>query len=130
MKSELAYSVPRLKRLLPRFRKLRIGVLGDLMLDRYVMGEASRLSPEAPVPVVNYESQEEFAGGAGNVAANIAALGAYVELFGAIGGAQESKRHAGKSTKDFSGRSWSRRCGRGLERQASVTGELLPMPIE
>jgi len=79
------------KRLLPRFRKLRIGVLGDLMLDRYLWGHASRLSPEAAVPVVDFESQSDCLGGAGNVAANLAALGAHVEVFGIIGGATKKK---------------------------------------
>jgi len=85
MKSELANAVPRLKRLLPRFRKLRIGVLGDLMLDRYVWGNANRLSPEAAVPIVDYVSEQDCPGGAGNVAVNVAALGARVEVFGVIG---------------------------------------------
>jgi len=86
MKSQIVNSVPRLKRLLPRFRKLRIGVLGDLMLDRYVWGNANRLSPEAAVPVVDYVSEQDCPGGAGNVAVNIAALGAQVEVFGVVGG--------------------------------------------
>jgi len=55
------------------------------MLDRYLWGTATRLSPEAPVPVVDFVSQSECLGGAGNVAANLAALGARVEMFGAIG---------------------------------------------
>src|SRR5271155_2715404 len=78
-------SVVRLRRVIPRMRGKRIGVLGDLMLDRYMWGTASRLSPEAAVPVVDFVEQSECLGGAGNVAANIAALGAKVEAFGAIG---------------------------------------------
>src|SRR5215831_8898684 len=78
-------SLPRLKRLLPRLKGRRIGVLGDLMLDRYLWGTASRLSPEAAVPVVDFIEQSECLGGAGNVAANLAALGARVEAFGVIG---------------------------------------------
>ena len=74
-----------LKRLLPRLRGKRIGVVGDLMLDRYLWGTASRLSPEAAVPVVDFVEQSECLGGAGNVAANLAALGARVEVFGVIG---------------------------------------------
>jgi rfaE bifunctional protein kinase chain/domain len=66
-------------------RGKRIGVLGDLMLDRYLWGTASRLSPEAAVPVVDFVDQNECLGGAGNVAANIAALGGKVEAFGVIG---------------------------------------------
>jgi len=78
-------SVRRLKRLIPRLRGKRIGVLGDLMLDRYLWGTASRLSPEAAVPVVDFAEQSECLGGAGNVAANLAALGAKVEAFSVIG---------------------------------------------
>ena len=78
--------VPRLKRLVPRLRGKRVGVVGDLMLDRYLWGTASRLSPEAAVPVVDFVEQSECLGGAGNVAANLAALGARAEIFGVIGG--------------------------------------------
>lgn len=85
MSTNIAEAIPRLKRLIPRLRSKRIGVLGDLMLDRYLWGTASRLSPEAPVPVVDFVEQSEFLGGAGNVAANIAALGASVEAFGVTG---------------------------------------------
>ncbi len=85
MSTNVAEAVPRLKRLIPRLRGERIGVLGDLMLDRYLWGTASRLSPEAAVPVVDFVEQSECLGGAGNVAANIARLGARVEAFGVIG---------------------------------------------
>jgi bifunctional ADP-heptose synthase (sugar kinase/adenylyltransferase) len=79
MKTELARAVPRLKRLLPAFRKIRIAVVGDLMLDRYLWGTVSRISPEAAVPVVDFVSQNDFLGGAGNVASNLAGLGARVQ---------------------------------------------------
>jgi D-beta-D-heptose 7-phosphate kinase/D-beta-D-heptose 1-phosphate adenosyltransferase len=69
------------------------------MLDRYVWGEATRLSPEAAVPVVNYMSQQDCPGGAGNVAMNIAALGGHVEVFGVVGGLPDAKARAGKSKK-------------------------------
>ena len=85
----------RLKRVIPRLRGKRIGVLGDLMLDRYLWGTASRLSPEAAVPVVDFVEQSECLGGAGNVAANLSALGARVECFGAIG-----TDEAGKDLRD------------------------------
>lgn len=85
MSTNIADAVPRLKRLIPRLRGKRIGVLGDLMLDRYLWGTASRLSPEAAVPVVDFVEQSECLGGAGNVAANIAAFGARVEAFGVTG---------------------------------------------
>lgn len=85
MTTPLAHSVARLKRLIPRLRGKRVGVLGDLMLDRYLWGTSSRISPEAPVPVVDFVDQNECLGGAGNVAANLAALGAKVEAFGVLG---------------------------------------------
>jgi rfaE bifunctional protein kinase chain/domain len=99
MHPDYASSIPRLKRLLPRFRKIHIGVLGDLMLDRYLWGTANRLSPEAAVPVVDFASQSDCLGGAGNVAANLAGLGAHVEAFGVIGG----KNAAGKLRDDEPG---------------------------
>ena len=105
MPSDFANSIPRLTRLLPRFRKMHIGVLGDLMLDRYLWGTASRLSPEAPVPVVDFASQSDCLGGAGNVAANLAALGAHVELFGVVGGTgSKEKQGRQKLLDDEAGR--------------------------
>ncbi|MCL6481432.1 MAG: bifunctional hydroxymethylpyrimidine kinase/phosphomethylpyrimidine kinase [Firmicutes bacterium] len=75
----------RLARLLHALRGRRVGVLGDVMLDRFLWGTATRLSPEAAVPVVDFVQQSDCLGGAGNVAANLAALGARVELFGVVG---------------------------------------------
>jgi rfaE bifunctional protein kinase chain/domain len=92
MKPELLPSIPRLLRLLPGFRKIRIGVLGDLMLDRYLWGTATRLSPEAAVPVVDFVSQSDCLGGAGNVAANLSGLGAQVDAFGVIGAETNTSR--------------------------------------
>ena len=85
MSDPVQESLPRLKRLLPKLKSRRIGVVGDLMLDRYLWGTASRLSPEAAVPVVDFAEQSECLGGAGNVAANLASLGARVEAFGLVG---------------------------------------------
>jgi rfaE bifunctional protein kinase chain/domain len=73
------------------FRGRRIGVAGDFMLDRYVWGSATRLSPEAPVPVVDFMNESQVLGGAGNVAANLAALGAAVFSFGLIGEDEEGR---------------------------------------
>ncbi len=70
---------------IPNFRDVRILVAGDVMLDRYWHGDAGRISPEAPVPVVRVETEEWRAGGAGNVALNIASLGGQVSLFGVVG---------------------------------------------
>lgn len=63
----------------------RVLVAGDIMLDAYLMGDADRISPEAPVPVVRIESERYLLGGAGNVARNIAALGGVATLAGAVG---------------------------------------------
>jgi len=71
--------------MLPDFSQARILVVGDLMLDRYWHGSTSRISPEAPVPVVKVESEDIRAGGAGNVALNAAALGAKVGLLALTG---------------------------------------------
>ncbi len=65
--------------------KLRVLVVGDLMLDRYLWGNVSRISPEAPVPIVDIEKSESRPGGAANVALNVSKLGAQVSLCGIIG---------------------------------------------
>lgn len=70
---------------IPQFNSAHVLVLGDVMLDRYWMGDTSRISPEAPVPVVKVDDIEERAGGAGNVAINIAALGANASVVGLTG---------------------------------------------
>jgi len=70
---------------LPHFSNARILIIGDVMLDRYWHGTTSRISPEAPVPIVHINQQEERPGGAGNVALNIAALGAQATLIGMTG---------------------------------------------
>ena len=69
---------------LPSFDKT-VTVIGDVMLDRYWYGDSSRISPEAPVPVVNVKSREDRAGGAANVALNIRSLGAKCHLIGIVG---------------------------------------------
>ncbi len=71
--------------LLEGMRGLRVLVVGDLMLDRYVYGTVDRVSPEAPVPVVRVEAERHAAGGAANVAANVTALGATCHLVGCVG---------------------------------------------
>jgi rfaE bifunctional protein kinase chain/domain len=68
-----------------RLREARVLVAGDVMLDRYWFGEVSRISPEAPVPVVRITRMEERPGGAANVARNAAALGAAVQLLAVVG---------------------------------------------
>ncbi|MDH5393681.1 MAG: bifunctional D-glycero-beta-D-manno-heptose-7-phosphate kinase/D-glycero-beta-D-manno-heptose 1-phosphate adenylyltransferase HldE [Gammaproteobacteria bacterium] len=70
---------------IPDFSKARVLVVGDVMLDRYWSGDSSRVSPEAPVPIVNIKQAVDRAGGAANVALNIASLGASVTLAGIVG---------------------------------------------
>jgi D-beta-D-heptose 7-phosphate kinase/D-beta-D-heptose 1-phosphate adenosyltransferase len=60
-------------------------VIGDVMLDRYLIGDVSRISPEAPVPVVLLKSQHDRAGGAANVAANLTLLGIKTHIIGCVG---------------------------------------------
>lgn len=75
----------RLLPIIPRFRDCRVAVLGDLMLDAYVWGRASRLSQEAPVPVVRADRDTTAPGGAANVVRNLVSLGARSHAFGLVG---------------------------------------------
>jgi D-beta-D-heptose 7-phosphate kinase/D-beta-D-heptose 1-phosphate adenosyltransferase len=74
-----------LQALLARASSLRIACVGDLMIDRYVYGDVSRVSPEAPIPVMARKSEAVMLGGVGNVARNVAALGAVAALAGVVG---------------------------------------------
>jgi D-beta-D-heptose 7-phosphate kinase/D-beta-D-heptose 1-phosphate adenosyltransferase len=74
-----------LHRAVDAFHQARILVLGDIMLDRYLWGKVSRISPEAPVPVVDIQYETEMLGGAANVISNIFSLGARPTLCGVIG---------------------------------------------
>ncbi len=77
--------------IIENFKKIKVLVIGDVMLDRYWWGNVSRISPEAPVPVVNLKKTSLVVGGAANVAANIKGLGAEVFLIGAIGCDEEAE---------------------------------------
>ena len=77
--------VKHLGRALDRLRGCRVVVVGDVMLDEYLKGEVSRISPEAPVPVLEVKSHEYTLGGAANAAANIQALGGATTLIGVVG---------------------------------------------
>jgi rfaE bifunctional protein kinase chain/domain len=81
-----------LQALLARARGGAVLVVGDLMLDHFVMGRVERISPEAPVPVVQFEQESYRLGGAANVAQNVAALGGVVEIAGLIGGDAEGQQ--------------------------------------
>ena len=80
------------RRLFERMRDKRILVVGDVMLDEWVWGTVSRISPEAPVPVVAVNDHSFTLGGAGNVANNLRAIGAHVVFAGAVGDDAEGHR--------------------------------------
>jgi rfaE bifunctional protein kinase chain/domain len=73
------------KQIFKRFASVKIGVIGDVMLDTYWWGQVDRISPEAPVPVVRVDRREQRIGGAANVALNLASLGAPVTVFSVLG---------------------------------------------
>jgi D-glycero-beta-D-manno-heptose-7-phosphate kinase len=75
----------RAEEILTNARRCRIAVLGDVMLDEFIWGDVTRISPEAPVPVVNIQRESTHLGGAANVLANIAALGASARVIGVVG---------------------------------------------
>ena len=77
------------ERIVHEWPRKRVLVLGDVMLDRYIWGEVSRISPEAPIPIVQATHESEQPGGAANVAMNIAKLGAHATLVGFSGGDQD-----------------------------------------
>jgi D-beta-D-heptose 7-phosphate kinase/D-beta-D-heptose 1-phosphate adenosyltransferase len=78
-------SVTRARQILSAAAKTRVLVLGDVMLDQFIWGGVSRISPEAPVPVVDFERESFMPGGAANVARNLTSFNVPTELFGAIG---------------------------------------------
>jgi D-beta-D-heptose 7-phosphate kinase/D-beta-D-heptose 1-phosphate adenosyltransferase len=75
----------RLQTILAAASKTRVLVIGDVMLDQFIWGRVTRISPEAPVPVVEFERESFMPGGAANVARNLTALGAHAEQFGTVG---------------------------------------------
>lgn len=79
-----------MQQIIDKFSQKRILVLGDVMIDRYVYGDVTKLSPEAPVPVLGYTRSVDIPGGAANVAANLLALGANASLIGVTG--QDNER--------------------------------------
>jgi len=90
--SLLSVTSRHLATILGRLSRVRVLVIGDLMLDRYIWGQVDRISPEAPVPVVRVTRESLHAGGAGNVAANIRSLGGSVMSCGVIGNDQAGLR--------------------------------------
>src|SRR5271169_473707 len=86
------FTSTRLGEILGAFQRSKILVIGDLMLDEFLWGKVTRISPEAPVPVVDIQRRASYPGGAANVARNLASLGAQVGLGGVIG-EDEPGRH-------------------------------------
>src|SRR5258706_5660047 len=75
-----------LQQLLTAVRGVRVAAVGDLMVDRFVHGEVSRVSAEAPIPILARQGESVMLGAAGNVARNVAALGGVATLIGVVGG--------------------------------------------
>jgi D-beta-D-heptose 7-phosphate kinase/D-beta-D-heptose 1-phosphate adenosyltransferase len=90
--SKNTLSPHRVKRLLNAAAKSRVMVVGDVILDQFLWGQVKRISPEAPVPVVEFERESFMPGGAANVARNLTALGGGVNLFGLVGKDGEARQ--------------------------------------
>lgn len=87
--SLILYCMIELEKLFASFKNIRVGIVGDVMLDTYMWGKVERISPEAPVPIVAIEKREQRIGGAGNVALNIRSLGAQATLLTVTGSDEE-----------------------------------------
>src|SRR5262249_49796216 len=85
-----------LRALLDAAQDRTVLILGDLMLDHFVIGRVDRISPEAPVPVVQFDHERYRLGGAANVAHNVAALGGRVQIAGIVGNDAEGSRLVGE----------------------------------
>ncbi|MEJ5250337.1 MAG: hypothetical protein HPY54_04920 [Chthonomonadetes bacterium] len=99
-------SVAQYEQILQRFADLRLIVIGDLMLDEYVFGIVRRISPEAPVPVVEWTEESFVPGGAANVVNNLLALGAQASVFGVVGDDEKGRTltaHLAQSGADVTG---------------------------
>ena len=102
----MSVTVKRVKNLLQAATERRVLVVGDVMLDQFLWGRVKRISPEAPVPVVEFQSESYMPGGAANVARNLTALGADVGLYGLVGkddGAKMLKQLLKEDSVDSSG---------------------------
>ncbi|WP_407522418.1 bifunctional ADP-heptose synthase [Lacibacter sp. MH-610] len=83
------------EQLFQQFQSIKAGVIGDVMLDSYLWGKVERISPEAPVPVITLEKKEARIGGAGNVALNLASLGAQVSMLSVMGSDEDGRQLKG-----------------------------------
>src|SRR5437867_6738219 len=84
-------SAARVRQILARAAECPVLVVGDVMLDHFIWGSVARISPEAPVPVVDFERENFMPGGAANVARNLAAFRTPTELFGVVGDDREAE---------------------------------------
>jgi rfaE bifunctional protein kinase chain/domain len=107
-----ALAPARAHQLIDLFGSVRLLVVGDAMLDRFIVGRVNRISPEAPVPVVVFDREEFRLGGAANVAHNVVALGGSVSLVGTVGADDEARQLSAELT------------ARGVSPNALVTGNL------
>jgi len=89
-----------------RFAGQRVLVIGDLMLDEFLWGKVSRISPEAPVPVVRLDRRSVAMGGAANVARNLSSLAVGVDLAGFVGHDRDAEDHDRSSDADLFGSDW------------------------
>src|SRR5438046_335570 len=89
----------RVREILSSARHVRILVVGDVMLDHFIWGSVGRISPEAPVPVVDFERENFMPGGAANVARNLAALKARTEIIGVTGNDSPARKLKGLLTE-------------------------------
>ena len=92
MNHQAVISLPRVREILAAAARTRALVVGDVMLDQFIWGEVGRISPEAPVPVVDFVRESFIPGGAANVARNLTALDCSVELFGVVGRDDSARR--------------------------------------
>src|SRR5947208_11057930 len=83
--NQSSLSPARVRQILDEASQNRVLVVGDVMLDHFIWGSVARISPEAPVPVVDFEQENLMPGGAANVARNLTALNVPTELFGVVG---------------------------------------------
>ncbi|TSA11194.1 MAG: D-glycero-beta-D-manno-heptose-7-phosphate kinase, partial [Deltaproteobacteria bacterium] len=82
----------KLKEAVNRFQAVKIMVIGDVMMDQFIWGKVSRISPEAPIPVVDVRDESRMLGGAGNVVHNICSLGAQAALCAVVGRDEMGRR--------------------------------------
>jgi len=111
-------NTPRLQTILKRFPKQHILVVGDVMLDQFLWGKVNRISPEAPVPVVEVSRESYFPGGAANVARNLRALGGRVSVLGIVG-----DDHAGEVLRNLL-------TEQGVETEGLLVDDLRPTTLK